>query len=61
MKELDNQEIEETHNKLKEILEKYGNEEFGDCITDEICFCLGILQQRILKKKTEREVRKLNL
>lgn len=41
MKELDNQEIEETHNKLKEILEKYGNEEFGDCITDEICFLFG--------------------
>lgn len=27
----------EKHNKLKGILIKYGNEEYGDCIIDEIC------------------------
>ena len=25
------------HFELAEIMEKYGNEEFGDCIIDEIC------------------------
>ena len=25
------------HNKLRGILMDYGNEEFGDCIIDEIC------------------------
>lgn len=29
--------IKEKHNKLKAILQEYGNEEFGDCIIDEIC------------------------
>lgn len=29
--------IKEKHNKLRAILQEYGNEEFGDCIVDEIC------------------------
>lgn len=31
----------ENHEKLREILQKYGNEEFGDCIVDEISFLFG--------------------
>jgi len=30
-------EIRKTHQKLRDILQKYGNKEFGDCIVDEIC------------------------
>lgn len=29
-------EVRETHQKLRNILQKYGNEEFGDCIVDDI-------------------------
>uniref|UniRef100_UPI0030EBDE4F hypothetical protein n=1 Tax=uncultured Flavobacterium sp. TaxID=165435 RepID=UPI0030EBDE4F len=29
--------IEENHNRLREILRENGNEEWGDCIIDEIC------------------------
>ncbi len=38
---MNNKEIKSTHQKLREILQKYGNEEFGDCIIDEICFTFG--------------------
>jgi hypothetical protein len=30
-------EIDQTHNKIREILRKYNNPEWGDCIIDEIC------------------------
>jgi hypothetical protein len=30
-----------THNKLREILRSYGNQEWGDCIVDEISFLFG--------------------
>lgn len=30
-------EYTEQHYKLQEILQDYGNKEFGDCILDEIC------------------------
>lgn len=30
-------EVEQTHNKLREILRDHGNQEWGDCIIDEIC------------------------
>jgi hypothetical protein len=45
-KAMNPQEIEnlkETHEKIKTILIEYGNEEFGDCIIDEICVAIGIL------------------
>jgi hypothetical protein len=29
--------IEKNHNRLREILRENGNEEWGDCIIDEIC------------------------
>jgi hypothetical protein len=29
--------VEDTHNKLRDILISYGCEEYGDCIVDEIC------------------------
>ena len=29
------------HQKIREIMEKYGNPEYGDCIIDEICFLFG--------------------
>ena len=32
---------QEQHDKLREILRSYGNEEFGDCIVDEISFLYG--------------------
>ena len=32
---------QENHNKIREVLESYGNEEQGDCIVDEICFIFG--------------------
>lgn len=28
---------QEMHQKLRDIIESYGNKEFGDCIIDEIC------------------------
>lgn len=34
---LTNEEIDEKHQKLREILESYGSPEFGDAIIDEIC------------------------
>jgi hypothetical protein len=37
MKRISIEEATEKHNKLRQILEKYGNPEFGDCIVDEIC------------------------
>lgn len=33
--------IQETHNKLRQILQDNGNEEYGDCIIDEICDALN--------------------
>jgi hypothetical protein len=36
MKKISIEEAKETHDKLREILIKYGNEEYGDCIVDEI-------------------------
>ena len=36
MKNLPINEVLEKHDKLREILIEYGNEEFGDCIIDEI-------------------------
>tara|TARA_R100000700_G_scaffold38736_1_gene50417 strand:- start:418 stop:618 length:201 start_codon:yes stop_codon:yes gene_type:complete len=29
--------VKQQHNKLRKILIKYNNPEFGDCIIDEIC------------------------
>lgn len=36
-----NEEAEQTHNKLREILRSYNNPEWGDCIVDEICSLFG--------------------
>lgn len=30
-----------THGELREILIKYGCQEYGDCIIDEICWLFG--------------------
>jgi hypothetical protein len=35
--------LKETHEKIRNILIDYGNEEFGDAIIDEICVAVGIL------------------
>ena len=40
-KELTEEEIKETHNKLRVILRSYGNEEWGDCIVDDISWLFG--------------------
>ena len=37
LKKEEEEEREETHNKLRNILIKYECEEFGDAIIDEIC------------------------
>lgn len=36
MKNISIEEAREKHDKLRDIMEKYGNPEFGDCIVDEI-------------------------
>ena len=33
--------IEQRHINIREILIKYGSEEYGDCIIDEICDLFG--------------------
>lgn len=38
---METRKIKETHEKIREILKSYGNEEYGDCIIDEICFTFG--------------------
>lgn len=35
------EQADEIHEKIREILSSYGNEEFGDCIIDEISFLFG--------------------
>ena len=41
MKTISIPQAKETHEKLREILIKYGCAEYGDCIVDEISFLLG--------------------
>ena len=36
-------ELKEKHEKIRNILMDYGNEEYGDCIIDEISEAIGIL------------------
>ena len=36
MAQITDKQARETHEKLREILIKYGNPEYGDCIVDEI-------------------------
>ena len=36
MKKIDNEQAKQTHSDLREILVKYNNPEYGDCIVDEI-------------------------
>lgn len=46
MAKLSGKEIEDlkvVHDKIRNILIDYGNEEFGDCIIDEISLAVGIL------------------
>lgn len=35
------EEIKTKHEQIREVLIKYGNVEFGDCIIDEICEVVG--------------------
>ena len=41
------EELKATHEKIREILIKYGNQEYGDCIIDEISVAVGILPTTI--------------
>ena len=46
MKQLSKKQIEELkekHDAIRRILMDYGNEEYGDCIIDEICEVVGML------------------
>lgn len=36
------EELIDIHEKIRNILIDYGNEEYGDCIIDEICIAVGI-------------------
>ena len=57
MKELDKQQAEETHNKLREIISSYeGNEEYGDCIIDEICFLFGHATTTDIEDEEQQEI-----
>lgn len=35
--------LEDTHEKIRNILINHGNKEHGDCIVDEICEVVGVL------------------
>jgi hypothetical protein len=37
------EELKEKHEAIRTILMDYGNEEYGDCIIDEISIAVGIL------------------
>ena len=50
------QEYRETHEKLREILQKYGNEEYGDCIVDEISFLFGYPTTNDISEEEEKDV-----
>lgn len=36
------EQLQEIHEKIRNILIEYGNEEYGDCIIDEISIAAGI-------------------
>ena len=38
---MNTEKIQTVHQKLRDILVSYGNEEYGDCIVDEISFIFG--------------------
>jgi len=40
-KTMNTEKIQTVHQKLRDILVSYGNEEYGDCIVDEISFIFG--------------------
>ena len=45
--------LRETHEKIRNVLIDYGNEEFGDCIIDEICNVVGILPTTVYYEEGE--------
>lgn len=53
---MNTKEIESTHEKLREILRSYGNEEWGDCIIDEICFTFGYATTTDIEEKEEVKI-----
>lgn len=40
--EKDIEKLKEIHEEIRSILINYGNEEYGDCVIDEICEAVGI-------------------
>lgn len=59
-------EVIKTHQKVKEILQSYGNPEFGDCIVDELCFLFGYPTKKDIldrlystQKKLQKELQSL--
>jgi len=40
-------ELKEKHEKIRNILMDYGNEEYGDCIIDEISEAIGICKDKL--------------
>lgn len=42
VEEITHEEIKDKHEKIRSVLMKYGNEEYGDWIIDDICEIVGI-------------------
>lgn len=56
MRTITNKEAQETHNKLRDILIKSGNEEYGDCIIDDICWLFGFPTTNDVEDEEEETV-----
>jgi hypothetical protein len=54
--QIDIEQAKETHDKLREILIKYGNEEYGDCIVDEISWLFGFPTTIDVEPEEEKEI-----
>lgn len=56
MENINIEHTKETHDKLREILIKYGCEEYGDCIVDEICWIFGFETTADIEIEEEKEI-----
>jgi hypothetical protein len=53
---IDIEQVKETHDKLREILMKYNNPEYGDCIIDEICLLFSVPTTIDTELEEEKEI-----
>jgi len=54
--EIDIEYTKETHDKLREILIRYGNEEYGDCIIDEISWLFNFPTTTDIESEEDTEI-----